>query len=158
MTTSIGGIPPLPVHAQTVDTRHCFLAARLHLSLERFQNRSQLNVNGCRTVPNRSDPLRSVRRTSGGPDRSRTVIFCSVNRNNLLDQLSQAFVCYSRRERRLATCYFAAIRKYKLMKVFELRGSPRTLRALRIRLTSRFCHYLVSCSCQQQSVSKSLNS
>ena len=36
------------------------LTARLHLSLERFQNRSKPNVNGCRTVPNRSVSLGSV--------------------------------------------------------------------------------------------------
>ena len=55
------------------------LTAHLHLSMERFQNRSYSNVNGRVTVPNRSVPLGSVPRRRVGPDWHGMVPLTSVN-------------------------------------------------------------------------------
>ena len=56
------------------------LTARLHYAAERFRNGSYRSVNGCETVPKRTVPGGTVPPRVGGPNRSRTVPFASVNR------------------------------------------------------------------------------
>ena len=57
--------------------------ARLHYSMEWFQNHSYSNVNGRITVP-RSVPLESVPHRRGGPDWYEMVPLASVNSSILL--------------------------------------------------------------------------
>ena len=61
------------------DTKSYTLTACLHYAAERFWNGSYCSVNGCGTVLKQTIPGGTVPPRVGGPNRSRTVPFASVN-------------------------------------------------------------------------------